>query len=77
MNDHTMTAIRPAEDVATGYSVKLSFDEAFADAVARLPRLDPTHPDTLEMVRVTEIGALFGGLAGQHRLSVTVRRTHD
>jgi hypothetical protein len=77
MNDHTMTAIRPAEDVATGYSSKLSFDEAFAEAVARLPRLDPAHPDMLQTVRVTEIGGLFGGFAGQHRLYVTVKRTHD
>ena len=71
------TAARPAEDVATGYSRKLSFDEAFADAIAHLPELEPEHPDTLETVRVVEIGALFGGLAGLHRLYVRVSRTHD
>ena len=53
-------------DEATGFSKTLSFDEAFADAIARLPQITPEHPDTLETVRVAEIGGLFGGIAGFH-----------
>ena len=62
---------------ATGFSKKLSFDEAFADALTRLPPIMAEHPDTLESVRVGEIGALFGGIAGFHDLYVKVSRTHD
>ena len=64
-------------DEATGFSKKLSFDEAFADALANLPTIEPEHPDTLETVRVVEIGGLFGGIAGFHDLYVRVCRTHD
>jgi len=64
-------------DEATGFSKKLSFDEAFADALAKLPETSPTHPDTMETVRVAEIGAFFGGIAGFHDLWVRVCRTHD
>lgn len=64
-------------DEATGFSKSLSFDEAFADALASLPPVTPTHPDTLETVRVLEIGAFFGGIAGFRDLWVRVCRTHD
>lgn len=64
-------------DQATGFSKKLRFDDAFAAAVANLPPIEPTHPDTLETVQVLEIGALFGGIAGFHDLWVKVCRTHD
>ncbi len=64
-------------DEATGFSKKLSFDEAFADAIARLPAIEPDHPDMLATVRVVEIGGLFGGIAGFHDLYVRVCRTHD
>lgn len=64
-------------DEATGFSKKLSFDEAFADAVAKLPPLEPGHADVLETVRVAEIGAFFGGIAGFRDLWVRVTRTHD
>ena len=67
----------PAEDEATGHSRKLSFDEALADAIEQLPALEPAHPDTLQTVRVVEIGALLGGIAGLHDLYVRVRRTQD
>ena len=67
----------PEADEATGFSKKLSFDEAFADALAKLPAIEPQHPDTLETVRVVEIGGLFGGIAGFHDLYVRVCRTHD
>lgn len=57
-------------DTATGYSSNLSYDEAFAAAVAALPGppADFTH------VRVEEVGGLFGGVVGQHDLYVKVRR---
>jgi hypothetical protein len=64
-------------DEATGFSKALSFDEAFADAISKLPKLEPTHPDMMETVRVAEIGGLFGGIAGFHDLYVRVCRTHD
>lgn len=56
--------------VATGRSVKLNFDEAFADAVAQLPSSGVA--DGLTRVEVTEIGGLFGGIAGFHELFVKV-----
>lgn len=77
MANQDMTLVRPTEDVATGYSKKRSFDEAFANAIAQLPALEPAHPDTLETVRVVEIGGLFGGIVGFHDLYVRVSRTHD
>jgi hypothetical protein len=64
-------------DESTGFSKNLSFDEAFADALANLPALTPTHPDTLETVRVLEIGAFFGGIAGFRDLWVRICRSHD
>jgi hypothetical protein len=33
---------------AGGHSHELSFDEAFASAVAQVPALEPVHPDTLK-----------------------------
>jgi hypothetical protein len=70
-------AVAAGADEATGFSKALSFDAAFAAALAQLPAVTPTHPDTLETVRVLEIGAFFGGIAGFHDLWVRVSRTHD
>jgi hypothetical protein len=68
----------PGADEATGFSGNLSFDEAFADALANLPPLDLTGTaDILVRVQVAEIGALFGGIAGFNDLFVRVCRTHD
>lgn len=67
----------PGADEATGFSKNLSIDEAFADALAKLPPITPEHPDTLETVRVAEIGAFFGGIAGFRDVWVRVCRTHD
>ena len=64
-------------DEATGFSKKLSFDEAFADAVAKLPPIEPPVADALSQVHVLEIGGRFGGIAGFHDLFVRVSRTHD
>ena len=62
---------------ATGYSNKLSFDEAFADALKRLPPPAVKFPDMLETVEVVHIGGSFGGIAGFHRLEVRVRAYPD
>jgi hypothetical protein len=68
----------PGADEATGFSRNLSFDEAFAHALANLPPLDLTGTaDVLVRVQVVEIGALFGGIAGFNDLFVRVCRTHD
>ena len=68
----------PGADEATGFSRSLSFDEAFAHALANLPPLPPSGvADALVRVQVVEIGALFGGIAGFNDLFVRVCRTHD
>lgn len=64
----------PVVHTATGFSPALSFDEAFADALQNLPSHEPTHPDQMASVRVEEIGALFGGIAGFHQMYVKVKR---
>jgi hypothetical protein len=61
------------EDTATGYSIE-SFDDAFNNAVAKLP---PTHlsiPDAWVTVDVTGSGAQYGGFAGMRRYFVSVSR---
>ncbi len=60
---------------ATGRSASLSFDEAFADALAQLPASPAADGQT--RVKVTEIGGLFGGIAGFHELFVKVRADID
>jgi hypothetical protein len=67
----------PGADEATGFSKNLSFEEAFANALAALPPVEPPVPDALERVEVVEIGGLFGGFAGFHDLFVRICRTHD
>lgn len=62
-------------DEATGFSRNLSFDEAFANALANLPPFEPPFPDALAQVDVVEIGGLFGGIAGFRHLFVRVCRT--
>ena len=65
-------------DQATGFSKNLSFDEAFADALAKLPPFTaPPGADTLVTVRVLEAGALFGGIAAFRDAYVRVCRTQD
>lgn len=75
--DSADRACPDGSDQATGFSKALSFDEAFADAIAKLPPIEAQHPDMLETVRVAEIGGLFGGIAGFHDMYVRVCRTHD
>jgi hypothetical protein len=62
---------------ATGFSKNLSFDEAFANALANLPPIESPVADLLARVQVVEIGGLFGGIAGFNDLFVRVCRTHD
>lgn len=62
---------------ATGMSRNLSFDEAFAHALAQLPPPASSHPDQLTSVVVTETGGLFGGIAGFHHLYVRIQGRSD
>lgn len=62
-------------DEATGFSSKLSFDEAFADALANLPEPKEPVADQLQRITVQETGALLGGIVGFHHLFVRVTRT--
>ena len=64
-------------DEATGFSRNLSFDEAFANAVANLPPIEPPVPDALSRVEVLEIGGLFGGIVGFNDLFRRICRTHE
>ncbi len=68
-------AVRYRESI--GYSNKLSFDEAFADAVKKLPPASVSFPDMLETIEVVQIGASFGGIAGFRRLEVRIRAYPD
>lgn len=67
----------PGSDQATGLSRNLSFEEAFAKAVANLPPVQNPVPDALTRVEVVEIGGLFGGIAGFRDLFVRICRTTD
>jgi hypothetical protein len=57
---------------AIGYSIKFSFDEAFQNAIHSLPPNPMNYPDYLETVKVIEIGALFGGIAGVRQMFIKV-----
>jgi hypothetical protein len=67
----------PAEDTdeAVGFSATLSFDEAFANALANLPASTAPFADALARVEVVEAGGLFGGFPGFHHMFVRVSRT--
>lgn len=58
-----------------GASSELSFDDAFADALAKLP--PSPVADGLTRVEVVQIGGLFGGIVGFHELFVKVKATID
>ena len=62
-------------DEAIGFSPNLSFDEAFADALAALPELDGNTADQLQNIEVLETGARIGGIVGFHHLFVRIART--
>ncbi|MGH3717864.1 MAG: hypothetical protein ACRDRI_03305 [Pseudonocardiaceae bacterium] len=67
----------PGADEATGFSKKLSFEEAFANARANLPPAQSPVVDSLERIQVLEIGALYGGIAGFRDMFVRICRTSD
>jgi len=56
---------------ATGRSATLSFDDAFANALAQLPPSPVADGQT--RIKVTEIGGLIGGIAGFHELFVKAK----
>jgi hypothetical protein len=61
-------------DEAIGFSPNLSFDEAFADALAALPKLDGNTADQLENIAVLETVARIGGIVGFQHLFVRISR---
>ena len=63
------------ETEATGYSRNLSFDEAFADALRRLPPVKKAAAGATQLVSVIDTGALLGD--GFCHLFVKVRRAKD
>jgi hypothetical protein len=75
--DQAVAATNGDTDVATGFSANLSFDEAFAAALANLPEAQPPFPDALARVEVQQIGGLFGGIAGFRHMFVQVSRSFD
>ena len=58
---------------AVGYSETFDFREAFQDAVANLPPDPHPFPDKLVTVTVVETGAMFGGIAGVHKMFVRIK----
>jgi hypothetical protein len=67
----------PSTRQAIGYSKNFSFDEAFKDAMQKLPQSKPTHPDQMTRIKVEETGAELGGIAGFHHLFVRITATSD
>lgn len=62
----------PAErGEAVGTSRAFDFDEAFRDAIAKIPT--PSIPDWLATYTVLEVGAQIGGIAGFNHLFVRVQ----
>jgi hypothetical protein len=59
---------------AVGLSATFSLEGAFKDALEKLPKWTPRHPDEMHAVVVTQVGAWFGGIAGFHHLYVRIRR---
>jgi hypothetical protein len=58
---------------ATGYSFDFSFEEAYQDAVRKLPPPTSHHnPDVATTVVVEEIGGIYGGFIGAAKMFVKV-----
>jgi hypothetical protein len=57
---------------SVGYSEAFDFTEAFQDAVKALPPDPEPFPDKLITIKVIEIGGLFGGIVGFHKLFVRI-----
>jgi len=60
----------PKHREATGYSADFSFEDAFQDAISKLP---PLYPDELQNFVVLETGAVIGGFLGLRTMFVKVR----
>lgn len=58
--------------IASGYSSKWDFGEAFQDAIRNLPPDPHPFPDKLYHYTVISTGAEIGGIAGFNRMKVTV-----
>ena len=65
-------AVPSSKREAVGYSEKFDLTEAFQDAIKALPPDEHPFPDKLTTVKVSEIGALFGGIAGFHKMFVRI-----
>lgn len=70
-------AVEGPNTEAVGFSDRFSFDEAFQNALAAFDDVPAEHPDQLVTVKVEEIGALFGGVAGFNDLFVRLSRSWD
>ncbi|HEX7677261.1 MAG TPA: hypothetical protein VF713_04000 [Thermoanaerobaculia bacterium] len=70
LDSTTDLAEKAAHRTATGYSATFSFEDAFEDAIGKLP---PLHPDELQHFVVTNTGAVVGGFLGLRTMFVTVR----
>lgn len=57
---------------ATGYSNNWDLEEAINDAIANLPPDEHPFPDKLYHFTVESIGAEIGGIAGLHRLRISI-----
>jgi hypothetical protein len=55
---------------ATGYSENFKFDEAFQDAIRQLPASDIA--DWQDVIRVDDVGAIMGGIAGVRVMYVRI-----
>jgi len=66
----SVAAKAPKHREATGYSADFSFEDAFQDAISKLP---PLYPDELQNFVVTETGAVIGGFLGLRTMFVKVR----
>ena len=65
-----VAAKTPKHREAIGYSADFSFEDAFQDAISKLP---PLYPDELQNFVVIETGAVIGGFLGLRTMFVKVR----
>jgi hypothetical protein len=57
---------------AVGYSESFDLAEAFQDALKALPPEEHPFPDKLITIRVSEVGGLFGGIVGFHKMFIRI-----
>lgn len=66
----TTKAPQPVQ--STGYSNEFSFEEAFTDAIKNLPPDPNPYPDKQIHINVVGVGALLGGILGEHKMFVSI-----